>query len=352
MSNSPSNRFSALEDDGSASSGEEDFNKDKLELEALDQDQYKLTKAQRKKKRKKERQSMSSVSDADSPGKAVDGRITKILENMATKADVQNITKIVNDAVADAVKREVASLRKEITDLRNSHSIEINELKNSHSTEINTLKNAHALELESIKSHLNQQENMLKKAFQATNANAQYSRRNNIRIFGLKKGPHPHEDCPESVCDFLNKNLDMNLEKKDIGAAHRLPRKVNGASSEPDPVIVRFNDRATRDNVIRNRRNLRDKSVKIKDDLTQANSGLLNRAFNHPQIEYAYFFNGKVFAVSKDYYRFQIDILDDINSKLLERNKGYKITPKERQKPRAFTPRSDFTDLKWVYGPK
>ncbi len=303
---------SAPEDDDSMS----DFEKDKMELEALDQENLTLSKAQRKKKRKKERQSMSSTSDAETPIKFVkrssDSKLSTILENMATKSDVENITRMVNDAVATAVKREVASLREELTLLKNNHSKEIDTLRQSFTSEINELKKSHVLQIQSLKRQMSQQEELVKKSFQATNANAQYSRRNNIRIFGLKKDQN--EDCPSVVCDFLNKNLNMNIEKKDIGAAHRLPRRGQGASNEPDPVIVRFNDRFTRDNVIRNRRNLKDKGVNIKDDLTQANIGLLNRAFNHPEIEYAYFFNGKAFAVSKDYFRIQIDILDNLDS--------------------------------------
>lgn len=95
--------------------------------------------------------------------------------------------------------------------------------------------------------------------------------------------------------------------------------------------------------------------VRIREDLTQANQGLLNRAFNHTDIEYAYSFNGKLHAVTKDRYRIDIDIFDDLGKKVHYRNeggKGFKVKERneeEQKRPRrAVKPREGplFTDLK------
>ena len=273
----------------------------------------------------------------DTPSEDKMDKILETLRNIGTKDELSEVLK----TAVDGIREEVVALKAEFAGKIKAIEIKVKDLETENDeleARIEQIEQK-CIERDCIIDNL--QVSMIK-ALQASNANAQYSRRNNIRIFGMEKTEN--EDCVKAVCDLLNRNLNMSLVKEDIGAAHRLPRR--SATVEPDPIIVRFNDRAKRDHVVRNRKTFVNKNIRIKDDLTQANSGLLNRAFNHEGIEYAYCYNGKIFAVSKDYYRFQIDILDNLNIKLAARTKGFKVTPNPGSKPVTKRPASTFTDMK------
>lgn len=143
----------------------------------------------------------------------------------------------------------------------------------------------------------------------------QYGRRNNIRIRGLKL--RHGEECQTAVAMFFNENLQVNINREDIEAAHILPtRSDNSAESvppssasassstqsrqrAPPTIIVRFKKRDVRDSVLRKRRLLKNSSVSIVEDLTTLNSQTLNRVSKDPKTATAWTWNGKIYVLTK-----------------------------------------------------
>uniref|UniRef100_A0A8D9E972 Zinc finger DNA binding protein n=1 Tax=Cacopsylla melanoneura TaxID=428564 RepID=A0A8D9E972_9HEMI len=95
----------------------------------------------------------------------------------------------------------------------------------------------------------------------------QYTRRNNLRIFGLKE--ENKEDVEIKVLKVLNEKLNIPINKDDIEACHRTGRLDNAKGGRN--IIVRFVSRKVRDNVFRNKRLLKDTRIFINEDLTEAN---------------------------------------------------------------------------------
>ena len=65
----------------------------------------------------------------------------------------------------------------------------------------------------------------------------QYTRKNNIEIHGVTETRD--EDIEAIVCN-IGRAIDVNINKNDIEAAHRIPTRRNDA---PRPIIVRFQSR-------------------------------------------------------------------------------------------------------------
>nr|KAG5701455.1 hypothetical protein BaRGS_032787 [Batillaria attramentaria] len=82
---------------------------------------------------------------------------------------------------------------------------------------------------------------------------AQYTRRNNVRIFGVPESESESvEECEAKILEIFNKKLGVTLAPKDLEATHRLGKKKppklrdgdNDSDSDeenrPRAIIVRF----------------------------------------------------------------------------------------------------------------
>ena len=98
-----------------------------------------------------------------------------------------------------------------------------------------------------VKTTLNRNVILTKDATIQSNYNEQYSRKNNIKVFNMKK-----RDMREDFIDLVKKDFNVDLELRDVVAIHRLPSDRPGEK----PIIVRlFNSDAKR-NVMRAKKNL------------------------------------------------------------------------------------------------
>ena len=144
------------------------------------------------------------------------------------------------------------------------------------------------------------------------NDNEQYSRRNNLRIRGLVV--NPQESIPNAVIRTINSKLSLgsdtqgnriNLSQRDIEVAHYIKRiraiarppataSANFKINVPS-IIVRFFNREMRDRVIRARKQLKDQSLSISEDLTTSNQQLLLKIKQLPSVAKCWSWNGKLF---------------------------------------------------------
>ena len=140
----------------------------------------------------------------------------------------------------------------------------------------------------------------------------QYSRRNNIRILGVKTTPD--EDTNEIVCNVAQQ-IGITLTPCDIDRSHRLrrpntnPHDVQSQGSyagaarnvklSTPPIIVKFTSYRPKLKMMKNRRKLKGTGTVIVEDLTKKNSNLLFQTSKHTNVKASWTIDGRVFALVK-----------------------------------------------------
>lgn len=124
----------------------------------------------------------------------------------------------------------------------------------------------------------------------------QYTRANNIRIYGLddRNRDENVEETTLVVIQFLKNKLDIDLKETDIDIAHRLGKFSDDANR---PVICRFVSRMNKQKVMKNRRLLKGSVFVIKEDLTRKNAKLLQDTSEVENVEAAWSDQGKIIAL-------------------------------------------------------
>lgn len=126
----------------------------------------------------------------------------------------------------------------------------------------------------------------------ANNEMEQYSRRNCLRITGLK------ETADENTDDLIIKlsydKLEVQISPSDIDRSHRIGPKIAGRTRS---LIVKFATYRSRAMVIKQRRKLKDSGIVIREDLTKRNRELLKATNDHNLTSSAWTLDGKVFAI-------------------------------------------------------
>lgn len=147
-------------------------------------------------------------------------------------------------------------------------------------------------EIEQIKVELNRQ--------------AQYSRKDNLRIFG--KAESKDEDCKQVVCDLIKNSLKVKIVPSDISAAHRLPK--SGKQKHP-PIIIRLKDRSQRQEILKVRKLLKGSGISVSEDMTRENVQLVKDAEVSGYFTSVWFANGKVKAADGKNNKYTLNIFDN-----------------------------------------
>jgi len=132
----------------------------------------------------------------------------------------------------------------------------------------------------------------------ASNDNEQYSRRNNLRLCGLK--PVQGEDCRLTAAKFIRETLHVTaVTESDIEVAHMTVGSLQSTSTQQKrpTMLVRFCRRDKRDLVIRSRRSLKGTHYAVTEDLTSLNVKTMNRLRNSEHVRNTWSWNGKIFAL-------------------------------------------------------
>jgi len=74
---------------------------------------------------------------------------------------------------------------------------------------------------------------------------------------------------------------------------------------------------------MKNKSRLKGTRILIFEDLTEWNRQILMHAKNHPGIEDAWYFNGKLFAQTSSGRRLHIDTLTDLDNEIYIHRKGH-----------------------------
>ena len=151
------------------------------------------------------------------------------------------------------------------------------------------------------------------KAHDQINELEQYSRRNCVRITGVKE--ENHESCSQLVTNIATRKLETEITPTDIDRAHRLgPKRTDGKERA---MIVKFTTYDARTRFIRARRKLKGSSIVIREDLTKANQELLLKVKGHQTVKSAWSHDGRIIAlIAKDgrEYRKRISKLFELDN--------------------------------------
>ena len=129
-----------------------------------------------------------------------------------------------------------------------------------------------------------------------SNDNEQYSRRNNLRICGIK--PDEGENCRITAVKFMKNILRLaDIDIADVETPHMTAGSQQsslGQRKRPT-MLIRFYDK--RDYVIRSRKVLKGTHYAITEDLTSLNVKTMNRMRNNKDVRTTWSWNGNFFAI-------------------------------------------------------
>ncbi len=137
----------------------------------------------------------------------------------------------------------------------------------------------------------------------------QYSRRNNLRIFGVPESESENTD--ELVVDVAKK-MGVQLSELSIDRSHRIGKK----GPQPRPIIVKLVRYNTRAELFRAKRNLKGSGITVREDLTKLRLNLLKSAVEAYSIQSVWTSDG-VIMVKIPHLRHPFRVIDDSSFKML-----------------------------------
>ena len=98
------------------------------------------------------------------------------------------------------------------------------------------------------------------------------SRRNNLRINGIKEGKNETwEECEERVICFPDEKLDIDTSEIWIERAHRVGEKKNGQERQ---TLVQFNSHKNTLDILRNCKKLKDTNFSLFEDFSKETASI------------------------------------------------------------------------------
>ena len=103
----------------------------------------------------------------------------------------------------------------------------------------------------------------------------QYTRRTNLRIFGIEE--QIGEDTDHLVKKFCKDEFGIVLKNEDISRSHQISPKGMKSAIRPRPIIIRLTQHNKKVEILKKRRSLRDRKSRytIQEDLTETRRSIL-----------------------------------------------------------------------------
>ncbi|XP_060578456.1 uncharacterized protein LOC132735517 [Ruditapes philippinarum] len=225
--------------------------------------------------------------------------INEKLSNVITKSDISLIRQVVIDTVNEMKEQFLSSLVKRLEILEGSvhdQASETDQLKKD-------LKNKQN-ELDEIKDKMQCIRDRVRRETETNdrvlNDLEQYSRRNNIRIYGVPGDSEKQssQETTTKVVSLLNEKLSMSITEENIDIAHRLGQY----KGKDRPVIVKFVRRQVKNEVFEKIKRLKTTNIFINHDLTWLNQQVLSslRLKDTNAVKKCWCTDGKIFATFMD----------------------------------------------------
>lgn len=122
-----------------------------------------------------------------------------------------------------------------------------------------------------------------------TDSLEQYTKRNNLRIFGLAE--IDREITREIICKLVNEKLEINLNDDQIEKAYRIGIPRGG---ETRTIFVKFTTYEMKNRVYQAKKRLRGAKVTIREDLTKVRLEVLKRAIGKYGSKNVWTHDGKI----------------------------------------------------------
>ena len=247
--------------------------------------------------KKQEKKRMNTVvEDSDMVVQTALDNISKRLNTLATKVDVEQMW--------DEVKCLTKTFMEKLEKLE-GRLFETEVKAEKLESEVKSLKKVNETATGTIK----QQDRRIKQNERELNDLQQYSRRWNLRVFKVPEEKETAADCTAKVCAIFSDKVGIPITASDIEVAHRTGQR---SSTRARPIVVRFFDRKKRDSVITSRRNLKNKGIVIGEDLTYANYQVFRKASEHSATMSVWSSNGKILAKVKNGRIVRVNIHTDL----------------------------------------
>lgn len=215
-------------------------------------------------------------------------QLKETLESLVNNVKFKNI---INEMVSDIMSEKMQALEKSMEECQ-GRILDLEAKVGKKDSEISRLR-----------SSLQQEEERSKQLKTRCEEQEQYSRRNNLRIFGIaeKEGEVTDQEVIK-----VAKRLGVDLSVHDIDRSHRTgPRSKETTRGEsgskqkkvhPRPILVKFCSYRQRHNLIVVRKNLKKSGISIAEDLTKSKLELLKSAEKHPAVKQAWSSDGRIIA--------------------------------------------------------
>ena len=258
--------------------------------------------------------------------------LAEIKDEIKSTVKSSELDGFVKNLVNTLVGEMKTEMKNELQTIKETHEKELSELRKVHeqeqtksNTKIDALErqivdliDKNAKNESKIRITKKQYEDLEEIAYEASmkaNYNEQYSRKNNIKIHGVKEVPK--ENTLEVTKKVLEETAKVTLKDDEIVAIHRIP----GKKGYEKPILIKVKNSDIKARVMRQRPVVRkaEKGLRLADDVTKSNSDLIQRLNDTDGIYQAWYFNGSVYAkASENGHRIKFDIYDDVEEKLKE----------------------------------
>ena len=130
-------------------------------------------------------------------------------------------------------------------------------------------------EVEDLKEEVVKLKSLLDTVTQKAIDNEQYSRRNNIRIFGIPEVQG--EDCYEIILNLCQGKLNIVCTREELDRVHRVGKQNTAGEAGPRAIIAKLRGHSTKMKFMKSRKNLVEEKIYINEDLTRENLRLLKQ---------------------------------------------------------------------------
>lgn len=131
-----------------------------------------------------------------------------------------------------------------------------------------------------------------------TDSLEQYSRRSNIRIFGVPEASGQQvENTTDVVLNLFSEKLSITMNTASIDRCHRLRSNM---PNKPRPIIVKFMSYRDKHIIFSAKKKFKSTPIVVREDLTPARAKLLHSVIERAQAKNVWTLDGNIFAFVND----------------------------------------------------
>ena len=222
---------------------------------------------------------------------------------------IDRLDSIVQEAVAKAMERERVKIRDDMQRMENNMR-DILDQKLSCLHDLEVAIDRKLQKLDDLEKSVSTNSTEVKNLTNRLDHLEQYSRRNNIRILGVKTTPDENTD---DIVREVAHRIGIAISPGDIDRSHRLHRPGNAperpqgsyanaaraSNTTPPPILVKFTSYKPKFQMMKHRRKLKGSGIVVIEDLTKKNAYLLSQTSKKNNVKATWSLDGRVYALVK-----------------------------------------------------